>query len=246
VLSYPAQRIACYPPWLRRLIEESEAAKERVTQHDTWRLMSEGAITPRLHHLMLVGFWPLIEKFPRFLALNLLKTSHGRDSGVNLARSWLARNLRTEERHAEWYLEWAEAAGASRDEVLDGWRPAAMTEIVDWCWRVCEAGELAEAMAATNYAVEGATGDWVREVAASEKYRRLLAPEKAPGAMRWLEAHAQYDALHPFEALDIIAQIVGSDPPPGRVRAIRDAVLRSYELYRQALDVAARAGRETS
>jgi len=240
-------RMARYPLWAQDLILESREAKEAVTRHEAWRLMSEGTISRRLHRIMLVGFWPLIEKFPHFLSLNLLKTTQGRDAGVNAARTWLARNLRAEAKHAEWYLDWAEGLGVGRDEMFDGAPPVEMAAIAEWCWRISHVGGLAEGMVATNYAVEGATGEWVREVAPSEPYRRLFAPAAIDRTMRWLEAHADYDASHPFEALDIIAQLLGADPPRERLRGIRHAVTRSYELYRLALDVALeRGGTETT
>lgn len=237
-LSPVAGQAPRHPAWVRELLLESTPAREAVAEHDAWRLMREGTIGRPLHRMMLVGFWPLIERFPHFLALNILKTTHGRHPGVDAARVWLARNLRTEARHAEWYLDWAAALGLSRREVLDGERPAEMTAIADWCWQVCHAGELVEGMAATNFAVEGVTGEWVRGVATSEPYRRLLAGNDAETASRWLAAHADYDASHPVEALDIIVQLVGAEPPAERVRAIRHAVLKSYELYRLALDAA--------
>ena len=96
---------------MRDLIAASEPAKDAVARHEAWRLMREGTISLALHRTMLIGFWPLIERFPHFLALNLLKTRYGHDAGVNAARTWLARNLRTEAHHAEWYLDWAAALG---------------------------------------------------------------------------------------------------------------------------------------
>jgi pyrroloquinoline quinone (PQQ) biosynthesis protein C len=33
-----------------------------------------------------------------------------------------------------------------------------------WCWQVCDRESLAVAMAATNYAIEGATGEWSARV----------------------------------------------------------------------------------
>jgi pyrroloquinoline quinone (PQQ) biosynthesis protein C len=241
------ERIARYPQWARDLLLESQRSRDAVVAHDTWRLMREGEAGRRLHQIMLIGFWPLIERFPSFLALNLLKTSHGRDVGINAARSWLARNLRTEAHHAAWYLDWAEAVGVSRDEMLDGARPSEMTAIVDWCWRISHEGDLAEGMAATNYAIEGVTGDWVRGVVQSERYTQLFAGRDVEKAMRWLVAHAEYDASHPFEALDIIVQILGAHPPGDRTRRIGWAVGKSYELHRLALDAALeRAGTTTS
>ena len=227
-----------YPRWIQDLIGESTEQRLRVSMHEAWRRMADGSITPLEHRNVLVGFWPLIERFPQFLALNLLKTSHGRDTGLDGARSWLAKNLRVEQKHAEWFLDWAEVFGTPRAEMLDGARPVEMTAISDWCWHVCQHGDLAEAMAATNYAIEGVTGEWTPSVADSESYRSRVPPQEVERGMRWLRVHADYDDAHPWDALALIAQLVGPDPAPARVRGILAAVCKSYDLYRLAADVA--------
>ncbi|MEW6269304.1 MAG: iron-containing redox enzyme family protein [Thermodesulfobacteriota bacterium] len=232
-------RTSSLPSWLRDVVASVEPAKRRVAEHEVWRRMRAGTITRREQRNVLVGFWPLIERFPGLLALNLVKTSYGRDAGQNAARSWLARNLRTEQKHAEWFLDWAEGCGITRDEMLDGRRPTEMTLVTDWSWRVCESGGLAEAMAATNYAIEGVTGEWTPGVAASAAYRASLVGEPRK-AMRWLDAHASYDDEHPWQALAIVAQLAGPEPGPSEVRTIREAIVRSYELYALALDAALR------
>lgn len=243
------ERLARCPRYLQDLVLDTSEARGAVTAHEAWRRMRDGTIAPAQHRRMLVGFWPLIERFPQYLAHSILKTTHGRDVGQNAARSWLARNLRVEQQHAEWYLDWCDAAGFARDDVWDGDRPVAMTAVADWCWQVCSAGDLADAMVATNFAIEGATGEWTPGVAASPAYRALLAPEKRDAGLRWLQAHADYDDTHPWDALDIVAALVGPDPGPERVRALSRAAHKSYALYRTALDTAldtSRAARPAS
>jgi pyrroloquinoline quinone (PQQ) biosynthesis protein C len=104
------------------------------------------------------------KRFPQFLALNLLKCSHGSQPALNAARGWLIKNLRIEQRHAEWYRDWAECAGILQKTLFEGHIPAAMTAITDWCWHICESGSLVEGLAATNFAIEGVTGDWSEKV----------------------------------------------------------------------------------
>lgn len=232
------ERLARCPSYLQDLVADTADARRSVAAHEAWRRMREGTITPVQHRNMLVGFWPLIERFPQYLALNILKTTHGRDPGQNAARSWLARNLRVEQQHAEWFLDWCEAAGFARDDVWDGDRPIAMAAVSDWCWQVCSAGDLADAMVATNFAIEGATGEWTPGVSSSPAYRELLAPSHRELGLRWLQAHADYDDTHPWDALDIVALLVGSDPSPARVRSLSRAAHKSYELYRSACDTA--------
>ncbi|MCW5892301.1 MAG: iron-containing redox enzyme family protein [bacterium] len=237
------ERLARYPSYLQDLVVDTGEARRGVTAHEAWQRMREGTIDAAQHRRMLVGFWPLIERFPQYLAQAILKTTHGRDVGQNAARSWLARNLRVEQQHAEWYLDWCDAAGFSRDDVWDGDRPVAMTAVADWCWQICSAGDLAEAMVATNFAVEGATGEWTPGVASSPAYRQLLAPQKLEAGLRWLQAHADYDDTHPWDALDIVAALVGANPTPARVRSLSRAAYKSYVLYGSALDTALDTGR---
>ncbi len=225
-------------PWVEDVLGCWEAPRRRVVDHEAWGRMRDGSLDPHAQRNLFVGFWPLIERFPQFIALNLLKTSYGSDPALNAARGWLAANVRIEHRHAEWFLDWAEASGVPRDEMLTGPRPAAMTAIADWCWRMCETADLADAMAATNYAIEGATGDWTRPLAKSEGYQRRFAGGDPEKSLRWLRAHAEYDEDHPLEALRIIVRLLGPDPAPGRVHGVREAVLEGYDRYRVALDVA--------
>ncbi len=234
--NHSASDLARYPQWLQDVIGETEESGKAVANHEAWHLFSDGTVQPEQHHALLIGFWPLIEKFPHFLALSLLKCSYGRDPVVNTARSWLTRNIRVEQKHAEWYKDWAQSAGVPLDRLYDGPRPAAATAITDWCWYVCESGELAEAMAATNYAVEGVTGEWTRVIAASEKYKELFTESERRKAMRWIHAHATYDDSHPVEALGIIAGLVGQDPEQATVRRIKNAIQKSYDLYLLSLD----------
>ncbi len=234
--NHSASDLARYPQWLQDVIGETEESGKAVANHEAWHLFSDGTVQPEQHHALLIGFWPLIEKFPDFLGLSLLKCSDGGDPVVNTARSLLTRNIRVEQKHAEWYKDWAQSAGVPLDRLYDGPRPAAATVITGWCWYVCKSGGLAEAMAATNYAVEGVTGEWTRVVAASEKYRELFTESERGKAMRWIHAHASYDDSHPVEVLDIIAGLVGKDPEHATVRRIQNAIQKSSDFYHLALD----------
>ncbi len=225
-----------YPQWIEDVIVDTREAAQAVSHHEAWSRFSDGTIPENQHHALLVGFWPLIERFPQFLALNLLKCSYGGDPALNKARGWLIKNLRVEQRHAEMYRDWAECAGVSRESLFHETRPAATTAITDWCWHVCESGNLAEAMAATNYAIEGVTGDWTTMVWESSEYKQFFKESERKKALRWIQAHSAYDDLHPVEALDIIRDLLGPNPSPKRVQGVKDAIRKSYDLYVLALD----------
>jgi pyrroloquinoline quinone (PQQ) biosynthesis protein C len=54
--------------------------------------------------------------------------------------------------------------------------------------------------------------------------------------MKWLKLHAKYDDTHPWEALEIICAIMGTNPSTRGAALIRSHVLKSYEYMRLTLD----------
>ncbi|MDT7041207.1 iron-containing redox enzyme family protein [Candidatus Nitronereus thalassa] len=231
-----------YAQWLKDIVHETSDRAHAVAHHEAWYQFSDASIPSHKHHALLIGFWPLIERFPQFLALNLLKCVYGEDVALNRARGWLVKNLRIEQRHAEWYRDWAECAGISREKLYRGDRPAASTAITDWCWHICESGGLAEGMAATNFAIEGVTGDWCEMVWRSPHYRTFFPENQQKKAMKWIQAHAAYDDLHPIEALDIIYALLGDNPDTKDIQKVKSAILKSLDLYHLALETGMAVG----
>ncbi len=225
-----------YPQWIQDIVEETEKSAQAVAKHEAWVRFSDGSIPQSKHHALLMGFWPLIERFPQYLALNLLKCSYGEHQGLSKARGWLIKNLRIEQRHAEMYRDWAECAGIPRKQLFGAHRPAASTAVTDWCWHVCEADGLSEGMAATNYAIEGVTGEWTQMVWESPDYKLFFSEEERKRAMKWIQAHAAYDDKHPVEALDIIYNLLGDTPKESKVLRVKHSILKSYDLYLLGLD----------
>ncbi len=225
-----------YPQWVIDMIEETEHAARTVAAHEAWQAFSNGTIQLKQHQGLLYGFWPLIDRFPHFLALNLCKCPYGRNSTLNMARAWLIKNLRIEQRHAEWYKDWAESAGVPMDTFFDGPRSAPASALTDWCWHVSKSDDLAVAMAVIHYAVEGVTGRWTRLVGDSKAYRALFPEQVRKKALRWIDVHASYSETHPWAALDMTAGLIGPSPSRATVQRITDAVQNSYELYCHSLD----------
>jgi len=154
------------------------------------------------------------------------------------------RNIRVEQNHAEYWLNWAEGEGISRDEVLHGRAPHGTGTLAVWCEEICTSGSLAAGVAATNYAVEGATGEWSQRVYESKAYAESFAPKERAGSLRWLQLHAAYDDTHPWEALEIVCTLMGTAPDVDEVAHISDCVKRSYTSMRISMDHCMDAGRE--
>jgi len=96
--------------------------------------------------------------------------------------------------------------------------------------------DLAVAVAATNYAVEGATGEISCFICSDDTYSLSFPEAIRKSAMRWLVVHAHYDDSHPWEALDIVATLLGTNPPVRVVNKVRAAIRKSYDYMRMTLD----------
>jgi pyrroloquinoline quinone (PQQ) biosynthesis protein C len=232
----PVDQLSSYPIWAQDMVVDCENAKLGVVRHDLFAMMSAARLTAEATANFMTGIWPVIERFPGYMAMNLLKTQFGRSEGDNLARRWLVRNIRVEQNHAEYWLTWADGAGVGRDKVLHGWAPNEIATLATWCESVSRDDTLAAGVAATNYAVEGATGEWSQLLYESEAYRDSIPAEKRAGTLRWLQLHAAYDDTHPWEALEIVCTLLGTAPARYEVAHITECVKRSYTCMRMLAD----------
>ncbi|MEY4562905.1 MAG: hypothetical protein RLZZ618_2182 [Pseudomonadota bacterium] len=228
--------IKSYPVWAQDVVESCAPARARITDHGLFRRMREASLDAGQASTFLVGVWPVIEQFPQYMAQNLLKVQYGRAPGHDEARRYLIRNMRVEQNHADQWLDWALASGVGRNDLLYGDVPAETHALSHWCWHTCERDPLAAAMAATNYAIEGVTGDWSALVCADDVYEHSFSADVRAKAMKWLKLHARYDDTHPWEALDIVCSLMGTNPSPRDVELVRSRVSSSYHYMRLALD----------
>lgn len=239
--SGPLTELSSYPQWTQDMVGECDMVKKTVVDHELWTAMCTGKdpeITPRF----LVGAWPAIERFPCYMARILLKTRYGRSEGENLARRWLVRNIRVEQNHAEYWLHWAEGAGVSREVVLNGSLPHGSQALADWCEEVSTGDTLAASLAAVNYGVEGATGEWSRILYESESFAAQYAASTRRGSLRWLQLHAAYDDTHPWEALEIVCTLLGMSPKVATVAHVAECIKRTYVAMRILGDRSVEAG----
>lgn len=153
-----------------------------------------------------------------------------------MARKYLIRNIRVEQNHVEYWMDWSRGHEMRRDDLLFGWRSSSADALSHWCWHTCERDPLAIAMAATNYAIEGATGEWAAFVASSPVYEQRFSDEIRKPSMKWLRVHAHYDDTHPWEALEIIATLIGHQAELRDIASIEAAIIKSYEYMRAAFD----------
>ncbi|MCU1722205.1 TenA family transcriptional regulator [Pseudomonas sp. 5P_5.1_Bac1] len=225
----PLMDAASYPLWAQRLIQECSASKRRVVEHELYQRMRDGRLGSATMHQYLIGGWPVVEQFSMYMAHNLTKTRYARHPGEDMARRWLMRNIRVELNHADYWVHWCEAHGVSLDDLQAQDVPAELQALSDWCWHTCTADSLVVAMAATNYAIEGAVGEWSAVVCATGAYAEGFPEEGRKRAMKWLKMHAQYDDAHPWEALEIICTLAGNSPGKALQVELKRAICKSYD-----------------
>lgn len=228
--------LTSYPQWAQDMVADCASTKQSVIDHELWSRMSDGTLSQEGTVNFMIGIWPVIERFPAYMAMSLLKTRYGRSTGDDLARRWLVRNIRVEQNHAEYWLHWAEGAGVPRDEVLHGVPPRGTQTLAQWCEEVSSGDNLVASIAATNYAVEGATGEWSQLIYESASYAERFPAKSRAGSLRWLQLHAAYDDTHPWEALEIVCTLMGTAPAAEEIAHIGACIKRSYTSMRILAD----------
>ncbi len=228
--------IGSYPVWLQRVVRETARDRARVVEHEIYSLMREARLPLPAMQRFLIGAWPTIEQFPRFMAMNLKKAGYGDSPGHDMARRYLMHNIRVEQKHADHWLDWTKSAGLGLADLKGASDIEGESALAHWCWYVCDRASLAVGIAATNYAVEGATGEWACLVCSQTTYADSLPAEVRGPAMRWLKVHAEYDDTHPWEALDIVATLLGHAPTPQQVAEVRLAIRTSYRYMEMGAD----------
>lgn len=225
-----------YPTWAQELIESCEPAKREVLDHPIWAMMREGTLAEEPMRRFILSAWQVIEQFPQYMAMNLLKARYGRSRGENMARRWLVRNIRVEQNHADYWLDWSDAIGIPRAQVLSDKVDPEAGILSHWCWHVSASDTLAAGMLATNFAVEGITGEWALLVTQDDIYAYGFDARVRAKAMRWLKLHAEYDDTHPWEALEIVSTLIGLQPSQETLDRLRRCVLNTYVYKRMALE----------
>ncbi|MDX1587667.1 MAG: iron-containing redox enzyme family protein [Oleiphilaceae bacterium] len=223
-----------HPPWARAFWEGLEPLKERITHHALFREMAAGTLdVVRFRHALL-NFYPLVANFPHYMALNLARATDNGQAPVRAVRNWLIGNIHIEQRHLYWYRDWARGFAISDEQLDTVVPPAAMDAVNHYLWGINQRGSLAEALAATNLAIEWATGEWSQQVVRGMKHYadsgQAIINKRS---MAWLRAHAHYDDEHPHEAMELIKHLCTTDEAR---RSAFEAARRGMEYYLLALD----------
>ena len=232
----PLMDLNSYPSWAQEMVNSTLKEKKMVVNHELFSMMKEASLPYKASYNFFVGGWPTIEQFPQYMATNLCKIQFGRSHGENMARKYLMKNIRVEQNHADHWIAWAVASGITKNELFCGNVPIESQALNHWCWHSCARDSLATSMAATNLAIEGATGEWSALICSSFVYESIFEENERQKAMRWLKLHASYDDTHPWEALEIICALIGDNAESKYVTLLERCIKNSYEYMVLSLD----------
>jgi pyrroloquinoline quinone (PQQ) biosynthesis protein C len=223
-----------HPAWAQHFWDSLAPLKDRISGHPLFREMAAGELSPARFRHALLNFYPLVGNFPHYMALNLAKAHQGFRPGMLEARDWLINNIKIEQRHLYWYRDWATGFGISEEALDRACPPAAMDAVNHYLWHINQRGSVAEGIAATNLAIEWATGDWtVSVVHGMKSYAERGIARIDRRSMAWLRAHAHYDDAHPYEAMELIKHLCQGEAEQQSAHA---AARRGMEYYLMALD----------
>jgi pyrroloquinoline quinone (PQQ) biosynthesis protein C len=224
-----------HPAWAQDFWEKLVPLKDRIASHALFTEMARGDLSVARFRHALLNFYPLVGNFPHYMALTLAKSYQTSVPGVLETRDWLINNIKIEQRHLYWYRDWALGFGISHEALDTVIPPAAMDAINHYLWHLNLRGSIAEGIAATNLAIEWATGDWSKSVVSGMKiYAERGEAHIDRRSMAWLRAHAHYDDAHPYEAMELVKKLCADDTVL-QERSFA-AAARGMEYYLLALD----------
>jgi pyrroloquinoline quinone (PQQ) biosynthesis protein C len=226
------ESLAVRPPWVDSLHAYVKPYWNHLLDGPWAEGVAEGRLTlPEMQGWML-QIYPFIHAFPKFLAEALIKVED------DYSRNFFINNIRVEKAHAEHWLWMGTGFGVRREEMLalaDGAKPLLrdVQSLTDWLWYINTKGSLAEAVAATSFAIEGMAGDIARKVTEGfQHYKDEPGVDLSSKTYRWMKEHAHYDDEHPKIAMEIVERYATTERMQTRVMF---AAKRSLQLLDHAL-----------
>ncbi len=216
------------PAWVIDMDQYLQPYRDDILKCQLIRQTSLGELSLRQVQGWNIQFYPFIESFPQFIALNLAKAMDP------MSRSFLIDNVKVEKKHADQWINMAKGFGIGIERIFNTPIIPEVEALTHWLWSINYRGTLVEGIAATNYAIEGITqGIASTMVKGFHKYHGNNGIFLDKKAYWWMEAHSIYDDLHPLEALEIIKHHATSVELQLKTR---HAAQRSLEYLLRALE----------
>ncbi len=224
--------ITSHPLWVSSLYEFVSPYWDALVNGPWAEQVANSKMSVEQMRGWMLQLYPFIHDFPKFLAEGLIKVED------DFSRTFLIENIRIEKAHSGHWLWMGEGFGVQRQQMLDLAEGNAtvmrdVQSLTDWVWRINTTGTLAEAVAATSFAIEGVAGALSRKIAQGfEAYRSQPGVDMNPKTYKWIREHADYDDEHPKFALEIVKRYATTERAQ---RQVKFAAKRSLELLNLAL-----------
>jgi len=236
------RELSPHPAWVESLHGYVKPYWDELLQGDWCEGVANTRLTVGEMRGWILQIYPFIHAFPKFLAEALIKVED------DYSRAFLIDNIRVEKAHAEHWIWMGQGFGLKKEEMLDlaeGNRPILrdVQSLTDWMWYINTKGTLAEAVAATSFAIEGIAGDIARKVTTGfEAYRGQPGVEMGPKTYKWFREHGHYDDEHPKIALEIVKRYAVTERMQTKamlaakrsVQLLHNALLTGYQAYSEA------------
>jgi pyrroloquinoline quinone (PQQ) biosynthesis protein C len=220
--------------WAKEFWDNLVPFKDKVRDHPIFQNMGNGELSVKKFQKGLLNFYPLVENFPKYMGLTLAKVKISNPCGHEEAKRWLIGNIKVEQNHTEWYEDWATGFGLSIKELRSVRPDPYMDAVNNFLWKTTTYDSLTESLGAVNLAIEWATGEWSQKVVEGVKsYLEKGLVENNIKTMAWLKAHAVYDDIHPYEAMELIKLCATTSEEQEKAF---NATKRALEYYIIALD----------
>jgi pyrroloquinoline quinone (PQQ) biosynthesis protein C len=215
------------PSWVAELQRQTKPYWDAVLECRLIQEASKGTLSLDRMRGWIVQMYPFIETFPKWIALTIAKVTD-LDS-----RGFMIDNIRVEKRHATQWVHMAEGFGITKSALKSVVPYPEVDALTHWLWSINAQGSLAEAVAATNYAVEGVTQGIAKlTLQGFPHYAKMPNIHLDRKAYAWMQNHARYDELHPVQALQVMKLYTTRDLEEKVIFASR----RSLEYLLMALD----------
>src|ERR1041384_4205614 len=104
-----------HPMWVLDLLDFLKPLERRIVNCAVFEKIKSGSLTLDQFQFGLINFYPLVEGFPKYMALNLAKVPSAETKWNKATREWLIANIHQERLHANWWRRWAVGLGVESE-----------------------------------------------------------------------------------------------------------------------------------
>ena len=190
IKKHPVEETISERPWILELKRRTQPYWEAILACRLVQEGSRGTLSMERMKGWILQLYRFIETFPKWIALSIVKTSDQE------TRGFLIDNVRVEKKHAAQWVQMALGFGVDKTELYSVEPLPAVDALTRGRWSINTQGTLAEAVSATNYAIEGVTQGIAKlGLEGLPHYAGMPGISLDKKALAWMKNHAKYDEM---------------------------------------------------